>query len=131
MSNLSDDVSTGSIMAAGPLHRLRHALAVEWLQQVIHRIHFERPHCILIKRRRKNDLGQRQLLVEQFLDHAKAVQSRHLHVKENEVRIMLADQADRFQSILALRHHVHLADVLQQIRELIPRQLLVVNNDSR
>ena len=113
------------------MQRLCHSLAVEGLQQIIHRVHFERLDRILIEGGREDDLGQRNFLVEQFLDNAEAVEAWHLHVQKNQIRTVLADQIDRFHSIFALGYDLHIADVLQQISEFISGQLLIIDDHGR
>src|SRR2546430_5684562 len=89
----------------------------------------ERLHRVLIEGRRENNLGERNLAVEQLLEDAETVQARHLDVEKHQVRIVFADQADRFQAVLALCDHIHVVQVLQQIGELIACQLFVVDDD--
>ena len=83
----------------------------------------------MIEGGREDNLGEGNLAVEQLLDYAETVQARHLDVEKHQVRIVFADQADRFQAILALRDHVHVVQVFEQIGELIARQLFVVDDD--
>jgi len=44
---------------------------------------------------------------------------------------VFADQADRFQAVFALRDYVHVGQVLEQVGELVARQLFVVDDDRR
>ena len=53
-----------------------------------------------------------------------------MHVEEDQIRRVLLDQVDGFDAILALRHHLHVIQRLQQIRQLVAGQLLVVNNEG-
>jgi hypothetical protein len=43
---------------------------------------------------------------------------------------MFLDQANGFDAVFALRDHIYVADSLQQKRQLIASQLLIVNNDG-
>ena len=113
----------------GLLHRLRDPLLVERLQQVVNRVHLERLHRILVVGGGEHDLRQRHFLVDQLLDGAEAVESGHLHVKEDEFRRELLDQVHGFHAVLALRHDVHI-EIAQQIGKLVARKLLVIHNDS-
>ena len=108
---------------------MRHALLVERLQQVIHGVHLERLHRVLIKSGGKNNLGQDYFLVEQFLDDAKAIEARHLHVEKDQVGIVFANEIDAFEPIFALGHDVHVADIFQQKGEFVTGKLFVVHDD--
>ena len=71
------------------------------------------------------------LFVDELLNHAKAVQPRHLHIEEDKLRIVLANKVNRLDAVAALSHHFYIADALQQVTQLFARELLVVDNDSR
>ncbi len=85
---------------------LRDTLAIERLQQIVDGIHFERLDGVLIVGGSEDDLRQRHLAVQQLLDDAEAVETRHLHVKEDEIGRELLDQVDGLDSVLALSHDV-------------------------
>src|SRR5271157_4770121 len=112
------------------LHRLRNALLVKGLQQIVNCVHFERLDSILVVGGGKNDLRQRYFLVEQLLDRAEAVEARHLHVEKDEVGREFFDQVDRFDAVLALRHDVHI-EIAQEIGQLVASELFVIHNDGR
>src|SRR5208283_3912735 len=76
-----------------------------------------------------DNFGERNLAVEQFLEDAETVQARHLDVEKHQIRIVLADQADGFQAVLALRDYVDVVQVLEQVGEFVARQLFVVDDD--
>ena len=44
---------------------------------------------------------------------------------------MFADEIDGFDAVLALSHDVHIVDVLEQISQLIPGQLLIIHDYGR
>ena len=99
-----------------PLDGFCQPLLIERLQDVVHGVHFERLHRVLIVGRGKNDVRHLALAILQPLDDAEAVQPRHLHVQKHQVRIVLLDQGHGFQAVLALPHDGHLGEALQQIR---------------
>src|SRR5208282_6175135 len=72
----------------------------------------------------------RDLLVEQLLDDAKAVETRHLHVQEDESGRELLDEVHRLHAVLTLRHDVHI-EIAQEIRQLVTGKLLVIHDDCR
>src|SRR5689334_12106719 len=74
-------------MLAGMLQRLRKAIAAEWLQQVIDRVHFKSFQRVLVVRRDEHDGGD--LFGPELLDHAEAVTRRHLDIEEHEIGMLL------------------------------------------
>jgi hypothetical protein len=51
-----------------------------------------------------------------------------LHVEENQVGIMLFDEADSLQAVLALCDNVYVAAILEQVSELVAGELFVVHD---
>ena len=125
---MSEEASAGFHFGPHLLHRLRHPLLVEGLQQIVHGVYFECLHRILVEGGGEDDLGQDDFLVEQFLDDAKAVEAGHLHVEEDQVGIVFADQIDAFDPVLALGHNVHVADILQQEGKFVAGKLFIVHD---
>ena len=70
------------------------------------------------------------LLVEQFLDDAEAIEAGHLYVEKDQVGVVLADQIDAFEPVFALGHDVHVADIFQQEGKLVAGKLFIVHNDG-
>ena len=128
MSNFSEDGPRGFGLGAGFLHRLGDPLFVERLEQIVDRVYFECLHGILVEGGGKNDFGQRDLAIEQFLDYAKAVEARHLHIEKNQVGIVFADEIDALDAVLALGHDVDVANILQQEGEFVAGELLIVHD---
>ena len=77
------------------LQRLLETVLAERLQQIIHRVRVERPHRVLIVGRHEN---HRDRWVDQF-QHLEAIQLRHLHVQEHQVRLVLRDRLHRLESV--------------------------------
>src|SRR5581483_3582900 len=69
--------------------------------------------------------------VEEFLDDREAIEPRHLHVEKNQVGIVFADQVHGFQAVLPLGNDFDVADILQQERELVARELFVIHDYCR
>ena len=84
----------------------------------------------MIKCRGKDNFGQGNFLVEQFLDHAEAIEAGHLHVEKNQVGIVFADEIDAFDAVLALRHNVDVAHIFKQEGEFVAGELLIVHDDG-
>ena len=97
------------------LERPRDARLVERLQDVVHGIYFESLNGVMIVGGGENDLRYRQLALDQFFDHAEAVEARHLHIEEHQIRLVLLDQRNGFEAVLALGDHVDLGKTLQQV----------------
>ena len=101
------------------LHRLGDTLLVKRFEKVVNRVYFEGFDGILIEGRREDDFRKRDLLIEQFLNHTKAIQAGHLDIEENQIGIVLADKVYGFDAVLALRDDVNVSDALEQIREFV------------
>ena len=78
----------------------------------------------------ENNFGEMNFLVEKFFDYAEAVEAGHLHVEEQEIRIMLADKIDSFNPIFALGYDIHIAETLKQIRKFVAGELLIVHDNG-
>jgi hypothetical protein len=76
----------------------------------------------------KNCWAPSSRALSQLLNDTEAVEPGHLHVEKNEIRIVLADQVDGFETVLPLGHNIYILDVLEQKGEFVPRQLLIVHN---
>src|SRR5258708_33675131 len=109
---------------------LQYAGTIKRLEQVVDGVHVEGTHGILIKRRSKNDLRHAigVVLLEQLLEHGKAVQSRHLNIQKDYVRMMSANQVDRLDAILALGDDLNSSLGVQQVFELFARKPFIVDD---
>src|ERR1700752_1939545 len=89
---------------ARPFEGLQYTGTIKRLEQIVDGIHVEGTHGILIKSRSKNDLRHAigVLLLEQLLEHSKAIQSRHLNVQKDYIRMVSANQMNGLDAILAL-----------------------------
>ena len=85
---------------------------VDRFEQVVDRIHFKRLHSILIEGGRKHDLRQENFSIQKLFDYAKAVEAGHLHIKENQVGIVFANEIDGFDAVFTLGHDVNLTNTL-------------------
>ena len=113
----------------GALDGAGEAALIERLQHIIDRIHFKRLDRVVVKRGRENDLREFRLAVHQLLDHAEAIEARHLNIEEYEVWRVLLDKREGFDSVLALADKVHLGKTLQQEREFVARGLFVIHDE--
>ena len=67
----------------------------------------------------------------QFAHHAQTVQARHLDVHEDQVRLQLLNQINRSQAVSSRSHHLNIGEVFDEIRQLVLRQLLVIDDHRR
>ena len=109
---------------ARPRERLGQPLVRERLEQVVDRVHLERPQRELVVRR---DEDHRHVAAHQ-LEHLEAVELRHLHVEQQDVGARVAQRLDRLESVRALRQHDDVAHRLERLPQRQPRRLLVVDD---
>ncbi len=74
--------------------------ATERLQQVVDRVHVERPQRVLVVGRDEHD---RHVAADQF-EHLEAVELRHLDVEKQQVGMQLGDGLDCLEPVGALGH---------------------------
>src|ERR1700680_4935635 len=100
---------------------------VKGLEDVVHGVHFERANRIVVERRGENDLRYPQLALDKLLDYAKTVQARHLHLEENKVGVVVLDERNRLESVLALGDQIDLRKSLEEVGELVPGGTFVID----
>ncbi len=101
---------------------------VDRLQQVVDRVDLERLDRVLIVGRDENDMGRRAG-VEHPARHLESGQPGHLDVQKHQIRLQPVDRFQRFDPVARLADDFDAADLAEQIAQLIPRQLLVVDDD--
>ena len=101
------------------------------LQEVVDGIHFEGLHGVLVISRGKNEERQARFLLQQALDHAKAVDAGHLHIQEHQMRIQFAHHAHGFNTVLSLADHFDVGKTLQQECQLVASRLFIIHNQRR
>jgi hypothetical protein len=60
---------------------------------------------------------------------AKAIQFRHLHVEQHEIRAKLADALDGRASVAAFLHDLDITPILEESAKVIARNRLIVNHE--
>ena len=105
------------------------AVLLNWLQDIIDGVHFEGLHGVIVERRREDDLRKFSFAVHQLLDHAEAVEARHLHVEKYEVRRMFLDEGEGFDAVFSLADEMHVGETFQQVSQFVARGLLVVDDE--
>ena len=111
---------------AGALDGAVEAVAVEGLEQVVHGVDFEGAQRVLVVG--GDEHHRREIADPQLLDHAEAVQLRHLHVQEHQVRLQLAHRLHALSPVGALADQLDSRLRFHQLAEAQPRQRLVVND---
>jgi hypothetical protein len=120
-------------VSACPSHPPRHvrecvleAVVVEGLEQVVHGLRGERPQRVAVVRGDEHDRGQP--LARQALEHAEAVEPRHLHVEEQQVGRVLEHRRDGERTARGLGDHAKPLAVPQQLADARTRRGLVVRD---
>ena len=113
-----------------PLNRLGNSALVERLQHVVHGVHFERLHRVVIERRREHHVRDFHFPFDKLLEHAETVEAGHLHVQKHQVRRVLLDQRHGFHAVFSLPDQIDFGKTFQQKRQLIPRRLFVIHNNG-
>ena len=114
----------------GALDGFGDARFVEGLEDVVDGVNVEGLDGVIVEGGGKNDLRQALFAFEKLFDHAEAVEAGHLDVEEDQVRVVLFDQGEGFEAVLALGDDVHLGKAFEQEREFVARRPFVVNDDS-
>ena len=104
------------------------AVALEGLQQVIERPRLEGADRVLVVGGDEHD--HRQALGGERLDHAEAVQQRHLHVEEYQVRPLLSDRVDRLAPVAAFADDLDVLLSAQGESDAAAGDRLVVNDQG-
>jgi hypothetical protein len=113
---------------AGALHRQLEPRLLDRLEQVIDGVHLERLDSVLIVRRHENDVRP-VLRVEHPPRHFESGQAGHLHVQKDDVGLQPVDRRKRFDAVAGLADYLDAPELLEQVPELVPRQLFVVDHD--
>jgi hypothetical protein len=99
---------------------------LDGLQEVVERVRFERLQCVLVVRR--DEHGQRHLRRGQGLQELEAVDTRHLHVEEHDVGLMLGDREERLASVAGLADDLDVGMAREPERQTAPGEGFVVND---
>jgi hypothetical protein len=67
-------------------------------------------------------------MLDQVLQHRKAIEARHLHIEKDHIRLVLFDQIDGLNAVGALGQHFDVFRGIQQIFQFFASQLLVVHD---
>ena len=119
-------------MCADALDGLGKALARDWLEQVVHRVHLERADRVLVVRRGEDD-GRKRIDLER-LDELEPCHAGHLHVDEQGVWYGRFDACERRRTIAERTRDFDTGMHLEQLDQSLARERLVVDhhhsNDS-
>ena len=115
---------------AGTLNGFGDARFVERLQHVVHGVHVEGLHGVMIESGGEDHVRDFDFALDQLLQHPEAVEAGHLHVEENQVGGVLLDQRDGFDAVLPLPDDADLGKTLEQKSQLVASGLFVIDNDG-
>ena len=107
-----------------PPHRLRQAVLIEGLVEIVYRSGIVGTQRVLAVRRHEYD-GRPILLVD-GLENAEPISVGHLDIEKYDVRLETPDGAHRFASIGGLPDHGYAAMSCQHHPETGPRKALVI-----
>ena len=119
----------GGHPAPDPLERLLEPVGVDRLQDVVDGVHRKRVDRVLVERGDEHQLRQ-DIGLDQPPRDFEPGQAGHLHVEEHQVRLQLAGQPQRLDAVGGLTDDFDAADLAEQKAQLLPRQLLVVDDED-
>ena len=101
---------------------------VEGLQQVVDGVDVERPNRVLVVRGHEHD--DRELFALERIEHAEAVELRHLHVEKHEVGPLSPNDIDGLGSVARLTHEREALRRVDERAEPAPDEWLVIGDDN-
>jgi len=107
----------------------REAVAVDRLEEVIHRFQLEGLDGELVERGGEDDMGRVDLVFAKTPDHAKAVESGHLDIQEGQGRVEPLDKLKSFKAVGGHADYLDVADFVEEEAKFFPGELFVVCND--
>ncbi len=115
--------------AGGTVERQGEALLRDRFEQVVHRRNLEGPDGVLVVRRDEDHRGH--ALCPDGVDHREAIDARHLHVEQHEIRLPVLNQRDRLAPVSRRQHGLDARLMIEQQLHAVPRQRLVVHHEDR
>ena len=98
------------------------------LEQVVERVHLERPHGVLLVGRDEDD--SRCVRRRERPRHVEAVHAGHLHIEQDEIGTMVRDGRDGPLAAVGLRDHLDQGVLAEEAEQLAPRRSLVVDDED-
>ncbi len=80
--------------------------------------------------RRRRLCGLRAIAIDEPLNDGETVLAGHLHIEKDQIGMVFVDEVDGLNAVRALGNHIHVADGIEQILELVAGQLFVVDYES-
>jgi hypothetical protein len=77
----------------------------------------------------EDNLG-RAARADQPARHFETGEARHLDIEKDHIRLQPLDRGQRLDAVARLSNHFNTADLVEQVAHLVPRQLLVVDEDG-
>ncbi len=115
-------------LAARPLDCGVQPLARKGLHEVVDRVGLERLQGVAVEGGDEDDRGE--VLGLDARQDAEAVEARHLHVEEHEVRLPLADRLHGLEAVAALTDDLDVGFVLEPVAHPLARQRFIVDDQG-
>ena len=100
---------------------------IDRLEDVVDRVNVERGDGVLIERRHEDH--ERCWPIERT-EHAEAVDARHLHVEQHDVRVVRRDERDRLAAVRRLAHDLDVRLFAEQSTKPLPGERLIVDDED-
>jgi hypothetical protein len=117
-----------AISRARAIDHRRESFRGEWLEQIIQRSHLECLERVLVEGRDEHDVGHR--LDANRVDHAEAVELRHLDVEKHELGLELGDALDGLDAGLCLADDLDVGVLGDVAAHLCPGGRFVVGDQN-
>jgi hypothetical protein len=120
----------GFDFAFGFLNGLGDAGFVEGLQDIVDSVDVEGLDGIVVEGGGEDDVGDFEFALDEFLEHAEAIEAGHLDVEEDEVGGVFFDEGDGFEAVFALADEGDFGEGLEEEGEFLAGGFFVVDDDG-
>jgi hypothetical protein len=124
-------VAGSRLLFASPAESVAETLFGERLEKIVEGVHLEGAKGVLIVGRYEDDVGHLDCRRGRHdaPNHTEAIHSRHLHVQENEIRVMLFHGGDGGFAAVRLRNDFDTCFKTQQAKNFSSRRGFVIDNE--
>jgi len=123
-------IGLGFDFAFDALNGFGDAGLVEGLEDVVDGVHVEGLDGVVVKGRGEDDVGNFEFALDELLEDAEAVETRHLDIEEDEVGIVFLDEVDGVESVFALGQKIDFREAFEEEGQFLASGLFVVDDDG-